>query len=90
MNPGKLCLFSALGVVAFNIVTSIRIIRELEKRNIKINFLFIRFLIFKYVNMYKKITLEENGRIGPLFYYWIYSINSVIVLAIIGLIFQVT
>ena len=57
------------------VVLSILIIRELAKRNIKINVLFLRLLLPKYVHDYKKITEKETGKPGPLFYPWIVSIN---------------
>lgn len=57
------------------VVLSILIIRELAKRNIKINILFLRLLLPKYVHDYKKITEKESGRPGSLFYPWIVSIN---------------
>jgi hypothetical protein len=74
-------------VICF-VVFSILIVAALDKRNIKINFLWIRFLIFKYVNQYRKITLEENGKVGSLFYLWIFSINLALVCTVVGLIIR--
>ena len=40
------------------------------------SFIFINFLIFKYIDKYKTITRRETGRIGYLYYLWIISINT--------------
>ncbi|MGD8538031.1 MAG: hypothetical protein PVI66_04865 [Candidatus Aminicenantes bacterium] len=52
------------------LVSFIMIINFLEKRNVKINYFLIRFLMWKYVSQYKKITLEETGIVGSLYSIW--------------------
>lgn len=84
MTGAYLFLFIALGVFAINIVCSILIIRELINRKVKINFLLLRFLLPKYVHDYKKMILEETGKVGILFPLWIISINTTLVFAVIG------
>ena len=74
-------------VICF-VVFSILIVAALDKRNIKTNFLWIRLLIFKYVSQYRKITLEETGKVGSLFYLWILSINLALISAVAGLILR--
>lgn len=71
------CVFAAIYIFA-----TIRIVIELKKRNIKTNFLLIRLYIFKYLNQYKKITTEEAGRPGQLYYVWVYSVILMAVSAI--------
>ena len=41
----------------------------------------VRILIFKYVNQYKYFTLNESGRVGPLYCVWSVSLFMVIVFA---------
>ena len=65
------------------VVSSILIMHELRKRNIKVSFLFSRLLIPKYAHQYKKITLKENGKVGSIFYLWIVSINLALILVIL-------
>jgi hypothetical protein len=88
MDAPTTFLVSALFFVVCNIVISILIMHELEKRNIKTNVLFMRFLIIRYVHQYREATVKERGHPGPLFYYWIISINMAAVTAIIGLILK--
>ena len=78
----------ALVFVICFVVFSILIVAALDRRNIRTNFLWIRFLIFKYVSQYRKITREETGKVGNLFYLWIISINLALVCAVVGLIMR--
>ena len=80
----------ALISVAWGIATSIMITSFLSKRGIKINYLFIRLFIFRYVRQYRKITIEETGKPGPLFYSFITSWNVALVFAIIGIVLKIT
>jgi len=75
----------AIGLLAvmWYVTTTILIYDALRKRNIKVSFLFLRFLILKYASQYKEITLKETGKVGPLFYHWIISINIALVSAIL-------
>jgi hypothetical protein len=61
------------------LVSFIKIINFLEKRKVKINYFLIRFLMWKYVSQYKKITLEETGSVGPL--YLTYCTSALLMLA---------
>jgi len=80
----------ALISVSWGIATSIMITSFLSKRGIKINFLLFRLFIFKWVGQYRKITIEETGKPGLLFYWFITSWNVALVFAIIGIVLEVT
>jgi hypothetical protein len=82
MNLFNMFIGLALVSVIVNVVISVLITAALEKRNIKINFLFLRLLILKYVKQYRDITLQETGRVGVLFYCWLVSINLALFSAI--------
>ena len=62
------------------------IINELLKRKQKIDFVFIKLMLPVYAHRYKKITLEETGKVGPLFYHWVIAINTALVLAIAAIV----
>ena len=55
----------------------------------KINFIFIKVLIPIYAHRYKKITFEESGKIGSLFYHWVIAINMALVFAVAAIISKV-
>ena len=82
-------MYLALFCVLVNIVFSIVIVSELQKRGVKINFFLIRLLIPKYVYQYKKMTEKETGRPGSLFYLCIGSINLALIFAVIGIVLKV-
>ena len=68
---------------AWAVVASILIARDLQKRGIPVSFFWLRIMILKYLGQYSKITQEENGRIGPLFFHYIVPLNIALVLALV-------
>jgi hypothetical protein len=82
MKIAHLLLAVAFGCVAWNIVAGILICRELGKRGVKVNYLFIKALILSYVGQYRRVTSQETGRPGSLFYQWIVFINAALVTAL--------
>ena len=40
-------------------------------------------LILNYLGQYRKVTLEETGRVGPLFYHYVIPLSIALVLVII-------
>jgi hypothetical protein len=85
MDFSTLFLVFAFGGIFAYVMASILIVTELQKRGIKINFIFLKMYIIKYAHQYKEITKKETGRVGPLFYLWIISVNVALVFAVLGL-----
>jgi hypothetical protein len=83
-------LFFVLAIlsVAWGVVSSIVIASFLSRRGTKINLLFFRILILKYIHQYHKITTQENGKAGPWFYSYIISMNLALVFAIVGIVLK--
>lgn len=75
----QLMLMAAL----WHVISSLMIYNYLRDHGENVNFIMIRLLMFRYTAEYKKITLEEQGRVGPLFYHWLISINVALVAAIL-------
>lgn len=88
MNLFQLFLYLAIFCALFNVVITMIIISELQKRKVKINFFLLRLFIPKYVHQYKKITLEETGKVGRLYYWFVGSINLAWILAVVGFILK--
>ena len=78
----------ALICVAWGIANSVMLTYFLSKRGIKINYLLFRLFIFRYVSQYRKITMEETGKPGPLFYWSLTAWNLALLFAIIGIILK--
>lgn len=82
MNVTILLAVLAFVAVAWFIISGIMIVNELLKRKQKVSFVFIKLMLPVYAHRYKKITLEETGRVGYLFYHWVISINVALILGI--------
>ena len=80
-------IFAAVCFVWF-VITSIRIMDYLQKKGEKINWFLIRLLLPSYINKYRKITSEETGQAGPLYFHWIVAINGMAVFAVIAVLFK--
>ena len=80
-------MFFALAIlsVVWGVVSSILIASFLSKRGIKINLLFFRILVLKYIHQYHSITTQENGKPGPWFYSYIISMNLALVFVVLGM-----
>ena len=74
----------ALIYVACGIAAAMMIASFLSKRSVEINYVFIRLFIFGYVGQYRRVTTEESGKSGPLFYMFVASWILALVFAVTG------
>lgn len=77
-----LLVFALIFLIVF-VVTSMMIVHEVSKRGTKINIPLLRLFIIKYIHQYRKMTLEETGKVGPLYYPCLTSINLAFILTIL-------
>jgi uncharacterized oligopeptide transporter (OPT) family protein len=84
-------LFFVLAILSavWGVVSSIVVASFLSDRGIKINWLFFRVLVLKYIHQYHEITKQENGKPGPWFYSYIVSMNLALVFVIIGVVMKI-
>ena len=78
----------ALGSVVWGVVSAIVIASYCAGKGIKINLLFFRIMILKYIHNYYEITSKENGKPGFWFYSYIGAMNIALVATIIGMILR--
>ena len=78
----------ALVFVGIFVILSIMIVHEVNKRGVKINFFLLRLYIIKYIHQYKQLTKQETGKVGPLYYPTIISVNLALILGIAGAILK--
>ncbi len=78
----------AIMFVGLFVVFSIMIVNEVSKRGIKINYFLLRLYIIKYIHQYRKITKQETGKVGPLYYPCVISVNLAWICAIAGLLLK--
>jgi len=81
-------LFAILAFISVGlaVVFSMRIVHEVQKRGVKINFVLLRMYLIKYIHQYKELTLKEAGKVGPLYYPCVGSYLMALVFAIVYLI----
>jgi hypothetical protein len=79
MNSAYVFTCIAAAAIVIYLVSSIMIYDQLKKKNLKVSFIFLRFLIPFYAHKYKKLTEAETGNTGRLFYCWIISINTALI-----------
>ena len=83
-------LVLAIACMLWNVVASIRIYGWFRRRNVPVTFIFLRVMAPVYAYRYRKITREETGRTGPLYYHWLVSINCALVFVLIAVVFYLT
>ena len=66
------------------IVASILIYENLRRRGEKVSFLWLRAMAPIYASRYRKLTKQETGRTGMLFYHWVVSVNLALVLTLLA------
>lgn len=88
MVLSNLLIGFAIFCALWGVVSMILIAEALRKRNMKVNWIFLKVLIIKYVGQYRKITLQETGKVGPLYYSFVVSMNLALVTAIIGIVLR--
>ena len=80
-------IFLILGIVCalWGVTSSIVIVSYLSKHGVRVNFFLLRMLLPKYVGQYRTMTIEETGKPGPWYYSFVISMNTALLLAVIGL-----
>lgn len=67
---------------AWNVVTTLLLYDALKKRGRDPTFLLLRLYAPFYACEYRKLTVEETGRSGPLFHHWFASIYTALIAAV--------
>ena len=88
METSDIFLALALASIAWGVVSAIMITSYLSARGTRINILFFRIMVLKYIHQYHELTKKERGKPGPWFYSYIASMNLALAFAIIGAIFR--
>jgi hypothetical protein len=74
-----LIVLGVISIIVF-VWSTIMIYSFLRARNEKIeSFLFINIFIFRYISDYRTLTKKETGKVGYLFYLYIFSINIALI-----------
>jgi len=89
MNLSDILLIVVIGSALWGVASAVLITEALRKRGVKVNWVFLRFLILsKYLGQYRDTTRQETGRTGPLFYSYIIAMNLALVTAIVAIVLR--
>jgi hypothetical protein len=75
-----------VAIVVFGVtfvVLAMMMVHEVSKRGVKINIIWLRLYVLKYMHQYRVLTKKESGKVGPLFYPCIASINLALILTVV-------
>ncbi len=67
MDVALVLMLLAVACALTSVGFGIRIANELRARGLQANPLMVRWMIFRYLSVYKRVTLEETGKVGPLY-----------------------
>ena len=74
---------AVIGVVLMMAMTS-----AVQARGQRIDWVFLRLFVLKYISDYRNLTIKEKGRPGPLFYPFVISMNLALLFTVLGLVLQ--
>ena len=84
MEPGILLVAVAV-CATWAVVSLVLLTIALRRRGIKTPFPFVGALFFRNMKLYKKLSREERGGVGGLFYSYLISINAAFLLCVVSL-----
>lgn len=82
---GNVFVGLALVCLLWGIISSMKIVQYLSARGTRINYIFMRVMILKYVASYHDMTARHDGKPGPWYYSYVTAMLLALVFAIIGL-----
>jgi len=88
MIVGNVLLGLALVCLLWGTVSAVLIAAALQRRGVDVSFLFLRLMVLKYVGQYRALTLRETGKVGPLFYSFVFAMSLALVATILGLVIR--
>jgi hypothetical protein len=57
------------------VTASLLMVRELERRGLPVNVVWLRLSLLQHLHQYRRITRQETGHTGPLFYHYTIPLN---------------
>ena len=67
MDLSTVLAIMALAGALASIHAGVLIAKDLQSRGIPAKPILVRWMIFKYMAQYRRVTLEETGKVGPLY-----------------------
>ena len=84
----KFYLIIEFSLIAIFIISGLMMVSYLNKKGEKIKKFLLSLYIIPNANKYKKLTKEETGKTGYLFYLWIISINCALIFIVLFMLYS--
>ncbi len=85
MNLDVILVVLAAACAMWGGITAGRIGHELQQRGIAVNWFLMKIQMIGWIGRYRKLTTEERGRPGNLYWQFVTAMNCALVLAILAL-----
>jgi len=72
------------------VISCMFIVSWLRKQGVKITWIFLKVLIIKYVDQYRRMTKEQTGTPGPWYYSFLFSIWLMAIFAVITIVIKIS
>ena len=69
--------------VVWAVVAALLIAADRRRRGAKVSYVWLRLFILRYLFDYRRMTRQETGRTGLLFYHYVVPLNVALLLSII-------
>lgn len=70
--------------VAWAIVAGLSAVRYCQARGMSVNPAILGIEMLKGLSRYRRLTREETGHVGPLFYHYVIPINAALLIVIVA------
>jgi len=84
LNVAALLLTLAAAAAGWGVVVGVLMHEDLRRRGEQVSFIWLRLMLPAYVQRYARITREEDGTTGPLFYHYVIALNTALALVLIA------
>ncbi|MBI5866994.1 MAG: hypothetical protein HZB43_01660 [candidate division Zixibacteria bacterium] len=81
---------TAAACMIWAVVAGLMAIHYCQVHGTTVNPVLLRWEVLRCLSIYRKLTRESTGHVGPLFYHYLVPINAALVLVIIGLIVKIS
>ncbi len=89
MHPSILFGFICLLLLWYNLYVSISIVNYLKSKNKEVSLftygIYVKGKIFRYLPLYRETTIQEEGKVGSLYYQFYISFLGVVLFLFVGI-----
>lgn len=81
----RMFLFGAVVYAVMGVVAAMMMLRELQRRGVRVDWHLLRLRFFRYLEEYRRLTLRETGQVKMLYYFYVVCMLLALACAAVGL-----